>query len=212
MRQPGNADVIQAFAAIGQLALAVMLIVFTAYSVRLSRQTFDEYRQEQLDAKLPVLIFQLWPNESDDDDSWQTDIRITNGGSGVALNISLRWEPELKIELVHSSPPTALAVAENFHLTLRGSIFITMFHDGLFGGGSDRKDETGRTLMRLGTLRTEYSDLHGRQASTMAHVEVFYIGLEEDRDSPIGGTRVSRQAAFTAPTLSEMRFIPPRGA
>ena len=212
MRHPGNSDVIQAFTALGQITLAAVLLLFTAYSVFLSRRTFAEYRQERLDATLPVLIFQLWPNDSEESDYWQVDIRIANGGSGAALNISLRWEPEAKVELTHSSPPTALAVGESFNVTLRGSVFVGMFHDGRFGEGADRKDESGRTLIRLGTLRASYSDLHGRTVSTVAHVDIFYINLDEDRDSPLAGKRMSRQAAFSAPTLSELRFIPPSKA
>jgi hypothetical protein len=209
MRQPGNVDVIQAIAAIGQLALAGMLILFTAYSVQLSRKTFAAYRREQLDATLPVLVFQIWPNEPDDINVFQTDIRVVNGGTGVALNISPQWEPASSVELVPSFPPTALLIGEDFRLTLRGSAFLTMFHDGYFGGGPERKDETGRTLMRLGTLRAQYRDLHGREVISVVHVEVGYIDLDESRDSPLGGKRMTRQAALSGLTLSVMEFIPP---
>jgi hypothetical protein len=159
----------------------------------------------------PMLIFQIWPNESDDNDVLQSDIRVANAGNGAALNITVHWEPAAEVKLVPSAPPTALAAGESFHLTIQGHAFVTMFHGGRFGAGPERNDESGRTFMRLGTLRAEYCDPHGRAMSTVAHVEVMYTGLVEPEVDAEGWIRTSRQADHTALTISELHYNPRSG-
>jgi hypothetical protein len=156
----------------------------------------------------PMLIFQIWPNESGDIDVFQSDIRVANAGTGAALNISMHWEPVAAVKLVPSLPPTALAGGESFHLTIRGHAFVTMFHGGRFGAGPERKDESGRTFMRLGTLRAEYRDIHGHVTSAVAHLEVMYIGLIEPEVNADGSIRTSRQAQHAALTISELHYTP----
>jgi hypothetical protein len=116
---PTNAGVIQAIAAIAQVVLAIAIVLATTYSVWLSRQTLSVYHKELLDAALPALVFQLWPNPTGNEDKMTatTDLRVLNAGRGVALDIVCKWEPATSVELVHSTPPIALNTGESFHLT-----------------------------------------------------------------------------------------------
>jgi hypothetical protein len=207
---PKNAGVIEAMAAIAQAVLAIGIVIATAFSVRLSRQTLNAYRKELLDASLPALIFQLWPSPSENEDEMTstTDLRVLNAGRGVALNIACKWEPASSVELVHSTPPIALNVGESFLLTYRWNVFLGMSHD--FPGTSvDRKDAEGRTLMRLGTIRARYRDIHFREVTSSVNLEFLYIGLKEPERDAEGWIRVSRESEYASVSLTDLEFVPP---
>jgi hypothetical protein len=143
-----------------------------------------------------------------DDLTDTTDLRVLNAGQGVALNIECKWQPASKVDLVHSTPPKALAAGESFHLTFQWNVFLGMSHN-FPGSAADRKDTEGNTLMPLGTITTQYRDIHGREAKSSVNIEFLYIGLVEPERDAEGWIRVSRESEYATISLTEMQFVPP---
>lgn len=213
LSNPINAGAAQAFAAICQLLLAVVLAIATGYSVRLSRENLAEYRRELLDQTLPVLVFQLWPNppnleEEDDGMTEATDLRVLNAGRGVTLDIACGWEAESTVKLLPAAPPIALAPGESFHVTFAWSVFLSMFHTPQ-SKKSERKTGENRSQVKLGTVRCSYLDIHSRPAISEVDLEFLYIGQTDPQPDDEGWIRVSREFEFGATSLANLRFTRP---
>jgi hypothetical protein len=77
------------------------------------------------------------------------------------------------------------------------------------GTSADRKDAEGCTLMRLGTVRARYRDIHWREATSSVNLEFLYVGFKEPERDAEGWIRVSRESEYASISLTELQFVPP---